>query len=75
VYIETQNHTAKWKIVNPDTWLQNPRQKYQLEDLRVYRRIKGKWSIKDKKVGWINLAQDKDQYQDFVNSVMNIRDP
>jgi hypothetical protein len=33
------------------------------------------WEIRWEGVYWIHVAQDRDQWRDLVNTVMNLRDP
>ena len=55
----------------------NLKEREYLENVRVDMRIILKWTLKIELTGvnWINLAQNKDKWQAFVKTVINLRIP
>jgi hypothetical protein len=54
-----------------ERWVENLKERGHSEDLRVDGRIKTVWNCVD----WIHLAQEKAQWRDLTNKVMNLRVP
>jgi hypothetical protein len=57
-------------------WLENPKRRDHLEDLRIDGNIRidlGKkvWEVVD----WMHLAQNREQWQTLLNTVMNLQVP
>jgi hypothetical protein len=59
-------------------WLENLRGREHSEDIGVDGKIILEWMLgkqDGKYVDWMHLVQDRDQWRDCVNTVMNFRVP
>jgi hypothetical protein len=59
-------------------WLGNPKERYHLGDLDIHGSVVFKMDLKEIRcdgVNWIQLAQDKVQWLNLVNTVTNLRVP
>jgi hypothetical protein len=63
--------------VHTEFWRGNSRERDHFEDLGIGWWIILKWIFRrcDGGVDWIELAQDRDRWREFVNAVMNLRVP
>jgi hypothetical protein len=73
-------HVALWRKLEMYTkfWLGSLKGGNQLEDLGISRRILLKWILRKYGVrmrAGINVAQDREQWQVLVNTVMNLQVP
>jgi hypothetical protein len=56
-------------------WWGSQKERDHYDDLDVGGRIILKWNLGWGGMDWIDLAQNRDQWKDFVNTVMNPRVP
>jgi hypothetical protein len=53
-------------------WLENLKGRHHFEDLGVDGKIFLEWIYGGKRVDWMYLAEDNDQWRALVNTVMNL---
>jgi hypothetical protein len=58
-----------------EIWVGKPERKSPHEGWGIDERILLEWILKKQGVGWINVAQNRDQWRAFMKTVANLRVP